>query len=61
MLWSIKVQLVPPEIAVAVVVLDIIVDVVVIADVAIYVVVFVNVVVVALLVVTEHILFTCGQ
>ena len=57
MLWSIKDQLTPPEIAVAVVVLDIIVDVVFVAD----VVVFVNVVVFAMLVVTDHILFTCGQ
>ena len=57
MLWSIKDQLTPPEIAVAVVVLDIIVDVVFVAD----VVVFVNVVVLVLLVVTDHILSTCGR
>ena len=60
-LWSIKVQLTPPENTVAVVVLDIIFDVVVVADVLIYVVTFVNVVVLALLVVTDHIFFTCGQ
>ena len=38
-------------------VLDIVVDVVAVADVA----VFVNVIVLALLVVADHILFTCGQ
>ena len=54
--WKKKVQLTPPETTVAVVVLDIVVDVVVVAD-----VVFVNVVVLALIVVTDHILFTCGQ
>ena len=53
----IRVQLTPPETTVAVVVLDVVVDVVVVAN----VVVFVNVVILALLVVTDHILFTCGQ
>ena len=58
-LWSIKVQLTPPWTTVAVaVVLDIVADVVVVvAD----VVVFVKVIVLALLVVTDPILFTCGQ
>ena len=40
-----------------VVVVDVVVDVVIVAN----VVVSVNVVVLALLVVTDHILFTCGQ
>ena len=41
----------PPETTVAVVVLDVVVDVVV----------FVNAFVLALFIVTDHILFTCGQ
>ena len=58
-LWSIKNQPTHPE---TVVVLDIVVDVViVVADIVVFVVVFVNFVVLALLVVTHHILFSCGQ
>ena len=60
-LWSIRVQLTSPETTLAVVVLDIVVAVVVVADVVAYVIVFVNVVVLALLAVTDHILFTCIQ
>ena len=59
-LWSIKVQLTPHETTVAFVVLDIVADVVVVVVVA-DVVVFVKVIVLALLVVTDHILFTFGQ
>ena len=47
----------PPETTVAILVLDFVIDVVAVADVAI----FVDVVVLALHVVTDHILFTCGQ
>ena len=54
-LWSIKVQLIPPETTVALVFLDIVAVAIVVADFDVFVVVL------ALLVVTDYILFSCGQ